>query len=1113
MGQADTYERNRSWLVWAAAAATLLAACGSGPAPVAAGGKSDAVAGDTAADALASADGDASGDSEPADTGAAAETSGDAQADAESDSTTQGDLGLECPNGCKDFATGSPCLIAVCEAGKCTGQPAEAATACEDGNPCTTGDTCCLPGSQFCTAGTCKSGKNTCECQGKQPDECEAAKGDKNACNGVLVCDTAHFPYQCALDPASVVQCPAAADPCSPTVCQPATGVCAAKPLTDGTPCNSNEACAQSECQAGVCTVTTKLCECLESADCAGKVQANKCAGPWYCDKSEAGKYKCKLNAAQAVYCKPYGDTPCQKNVCDPATGTCTMTPTEWLTCDGGQCTPKKPGEQANQPALCNDGNLCTASDQCQGGKCSAGTGLCACSKNSDCAAKEDGDPCNGTLFCNKVLGACQVNPATVVSCPVLDHPCQSSTCKVVDGKAMCVVGPANQGLPCSDGALCTGGDHCQDGDCVAEANTCVCTSDADCQKFDDGDACNGKLICDTSSGKPACVVNPATVPNCPAGGQACAPTDCDPASGACKSTPKPDGSPCDADGTPCTNGDSCAGGACKPGPAVCGCTNHADCLAFEDGNLCNGTLYCDILSKTCVVNPATVVQCSTAGDGPCVQAQCQPGSGACVAVPIHQGQACDADGSPCTPGDVCDGGTCVAGPNLCGCVSNSQCAAKDDGNLCNGNLYCNTASLLAHCETNPATVVSCPAPGNPCQAAVCDPATGKCSSVPLADDMPCSDGKPCTAGDHCSAGTCVAGPDVCACKTDADCPDDGNPCNGAAVCQGGQCKADPVVCPGDAKGCTVSVCNPATGACQPGPGNCDDGNPCTLDVCEVASGTCQHQALADASPCGGQMVCAAGTCTALPADTAVVSGSFWMGCNAATDANCEADEKPQHLTSVSPVALGRFEVTVAQWQQCVAAGKCAAAGTGAGCTSALPLPWGLPVTCVTAAQAEEYCSWWGGRLPTEAEWELLARGPCTNATCKTTAPRFTWGDVPAPSCNVTWMQGSLKAGCNTEAPLAVGARPLDKSAYGAFDLGGNVAEWLADGYSAGFYADGASGKPNPWAPSASERAVRGGSGTSNPVQVRAGDRKSAKADAASPWIGLRCAKPLAGQP
>ena len=49
------------------------------------------------------------------------------------------------------------------------------------------------------------------------------------------------------------------------------------------------------------------------------------------------------------------------------------------------------------------------------------------------------------------------------------------------------------------------------------------------------------------------------------------------------------DGDPCD-DGSPCTANDRCEAGACKPGTWICECKADADCLAFEDGDLCNGT-------------------------------------------------------------------------------------------------------------------------------------------------------------------------------------------------------------------------------------------------------------------------------------------------------------------------------------------------------------------------------------------------------------------------------------------------------------------------------------------------------------------------------------------
>jgi hypothetical protein len=109
----------------------------------------------------------------------------------------------------------------------------------------------------------------------------------------------------------------------------------------------------------------------------------------------------------------------------------------------------------------------------------------------------------------------------------------------------------------------------------------------------------------------------------------------------------------------------------------------------FEDDNLCNGTLYCDEASGFCLVNEATIPKCSGPGEGPCKPEQCDPKDGTCKALPLPTTATCDTDDFACTV-ERCDGkGGCAYVGEGCLCWEGSDCDPWEDGDACNGTLYC----------------------------------------------------------------------------------------------------------------------------------------------------------------------------------------------------------------------------------------------------------------------------------------------------------------------------------------------------------------------------------------------------------------------------------------
>lgn len=241
-----------------------------------------------------------------------------------------------------------------------------------------------------------------------------------------------------------------------------------------------------------------------------------------------------------------------------------------------------------------------------------------------------------------------------------------------------------------------------------------------------------------------------------------------------------------------------------------------------------------------------------------------------------------------------------------------------------------------------------------------------------------------------------------------------------------------------------------------------------------------------------------------------VPAADFAMGCQDLLGTRCAQDMKPQHQVHVAEFYLDRTEVTVKEFRLCIDAGGCSkfneermqAGRKGYERRDNGKCNWFRderdqhPMNCVTWQQADEYCSWAGKRLPTEAEWERAARGPGNS--------EFPWGREPPTCARAIFRDRSLE-GCQRYSTWPVGSKPKGASPLGVVDMIGNVSEWVSDWYQPTYYDK--SPRRDPKGPEeGTERVIRGASFTSD-SKLRANDRFSGKPEAWFHSVGFRCAK------
>jgi formylglycine-generating enzyme required for sulfatase activity len=217
-----------------------------------------------------------------------------------------------------------------------------------------------------------------------------------------------------------------------------------------------------------------------------------------------------------------------------------------------------------------------------------------------------------------------------------------------------------------------------------------------------------------------------------------------------------------------------------------------------------------------------------------------------------------------------------------------------------------------------------------------------------------------------------------------------------------------------------------------------------------------------------------------------IPAGEFTMGSNNGGNAR----SLQEHAVYLDAYWINQIEVTNAMYALCYEAGQCR---HPAHYNSYFDDPAfaDYPVDYINWYEAQAFCSWEGGRLATEAEWEKVARGP--------NEFRYPWGNA-APDNTLLNFDGYY-AEPRPAYDYLTGISP-----YGVLNMAGNVQEWVADWYSPDYYSDSPHENP-PGPPAGTLKVLRGGGFWDNATEVQTYYRFKHDPASSGQHRGIRCVR------